>query len=85
MMTFFTQKVKDQLHCDIIKKRKGHNILFGPQGTCLHFLSLNDDQDRRSPVPLVVHHKLIGFADIELQMIVVAPCDKALYQSSVLQ
>ncbi len=26
-------------------------------------------------------HKLIGFADIELQVIVVAPCDEALYQS----
>ncbi len=36
------------------------------------------------PVPLVVHHKPICFADIELQVIAVAPCDEALYQSSVL-
>lgn len=27
--------------------------------------------------PLVVHYKLIGFIDIELQVIVVAPRDKA--------
>lgn len=25
----------------------------------------------------VVHHKMIGFADIELHVIVVAPCDEA--------
>ncbi len=44
----------------------------------LHFLSLDDNQDKVPPVPLVVHHKLIGFADIELQVIVVAPHDEAL-------
>lgn len=33
---------------------------------------------------LAFHHKLIGFADTELQEIVVAQCDEALYQSSVL-
>ncbi len=47
-------------------------------------LSLDDNQDRGPPVPLVVHHKLIGFTDIELQVIVIAPCDEALYQSFVL-
>ncbi len=50
----------------------------------LYFRSLDDSQDRGPPVPLVVHHKIIGFVDIELQVIVVAPCDEALYQSSVL-
>ncbi len=48
----------------------------------LYLLSLDDNQDRGLPVPLVVHHKLTGSADIELQ--VVAPCDEALYQPSVL-
>ncbi len=47
------------------------------------FPSLDDTQDRRPPV-LVVRHTLTGFADIELQVTVVAPCDEALYQSSVL-
>ncbi len=50
----------------------------------LHFLSLDDNQDRRPPVPLAVRHKLIGFADVERQVTVIAPCDKAHYQSSVL-
>ncbi len=50
----------------------------------LHFLSLDNNQDRGPSVPLVVHHKLISFADFELQVTVVAPCDKTLYQSSVL-
>ncbi len=35
------------------------------------------------PVLLVVHHKPFGFADVELQVIVVAPCDEALNQSSL--
>ncbi len=46
---------------------------------------MDDNQDRGPPVPLVVHHRLTGFADTELQVIVVAPCDEALYQSSVLR
>lgn len=29
----------------------------------------------------VIHHKLIVFADTELEVIVVAPCAEALYQS----
>lgn len=37
-----------------------------------------------SSVPLVVNHKLIGFADIELKVYVVGPCDGAFYQSPVL-
>lgn len=32
----------------------------------------------------IVSSKLIGLADIVLQVIVVAPCDEILYQSSVL-
>ncbi len=47
----------------------------------LSSLPLDDNQDRRPPVPLAVHHKLIGFADIELQLIVIAPCDETLHQS----
>lgn len=44
----------------------------------LHFLSLDDYQKGRLPVSLAVHHKLIGFADIELQVIVVALCNISL-------
>lgn len=42
-------------------------------------VSLNFSMDRQ-----VVSSKLIGLADIVLQVIVVAPCDKNLYQPSVL-
>lgn len=38
-------------------------------------LSMNLDADRH---PARVDHRLIGFADIDLQLIVVAPCDYAL-------
>lgn len=48
------------------------------------FLSLEDSEDRWSSVPLVANHKLIGFADIELKVIVVGPCDGVFYQSPVL-
>lgn len=47
---------------------------FRLHGTCMSShssLPLDDSQNRGPPVPLVVHHKLIGFADI-------APCDKVL-------
>ncbi len=87
MKTFFTQKVKGQTllwHRNVLE----FFIDLDPEVLVrvhpLHFLSLGDNQDRRPPVPLVVHHKLIGFADTELQVIVVAPCGEALYQSSVL-
>lgn len=33
---------------------------------------------------ILVHHKLIGFGDIKLQVFVVAPCEEALNQSPVL-
>lgn len=49
----------------------------------LYFLSLGDNQDRGPPVPLVLHHKLTGFADIELKMIFVAPRDKTLSHYSL--
>lgn len=35
--------------------------------------------DRGPPVPLVIHQRLIGFANVEPQIIVIAPCDEALY------
>lgn len=44
------------------------------------FLSMNSHTKRHTAV---VQHKLIGFADIDLQVIVVAPCEEALCQSSV--
>ena len=50
----------------------------------LHLLSLDVNKDRGPPVPMVVHYKLIGFADIELQVVIVTPCVEALSQSSVL-
>ncbi len=40
--------------------------------------------DRGPPLPLVVDHQLLGLPDIELQVIVVAPCDEVLYQYSLL-
>lgn len=50
-------------------------------GACMSppslLLSLNDQPRKRHPVPLLVHHQLIGFADSEIQVIVVAPCDVA--------
>lgn len=49
----------------------------------LHVLSI-DIWDSGHPVPLLVHHLIFGFADFELQLIVDAPCDEAIYQSSVL-
>lgn len=45
------------------------------------FLSMNLHTSRHTGV---VHHKLSGFADIEFQVIAIAPCDKALFQSSVI-
>ncbi len=74
------------LHHNVPEKHFfGHYLLIWIQRCLhLHFLSLDDNQDRGPPGPLVVHHKLIGFADIELQVIVVTPGDEALYQSSVL-
>ncbi len=45
---------------------------------------MDGNMDRGPPLPLVVHHQLFGLADIERQVIVVAQCDKALYQSSIL-
>ncbi len=45
----------------------------------LHFLSVDNTKDRS-----LVHHQLFGLADTELQVIVGAPCDEALCQSSVL-
>ncbi len=87
---FFTQKVKGQLHCDNIMSWKNtfvhYLLIWTPVYWVhpLHFLSLDDNQDRKRHVPLVVHHKFTGFADTDLQVIVVAPCDEALDQSSVL-
>lgn len=50
----------------------------------LHFLSLDDNQDRAASVPLLFHQRLIGFTDVELQVMVVAQCDEAFHQSTVL-
>lgn len=46
--------------------------------------SLQDDNWDREAAVLVVQHKLMGLPDIELQVIVFAPCGVALYKSSVL-
>lgn len=48
----------------------------------LHFLSLDNSQDKGPPVPLVVLHKLIGFANIELQLIIDAESRGAGYSAS---
>lgn len=44
--------------------------------------SLNELKHNRQTS--VVHHRLTGFADVGLQVIVAAPCDEALDESSVL-
>lgn len=41
----------------------------------LHSLSLDDNQDRKTPVPVVI--KLIDSSDIKNQLIVIARCDGA--------
>ncbi len=45
------------------------------------FLPVNLHTDRPT---LVVQHRIIGFTDTEPRVFVVAPCDKALNQSSLL-
>ncbi len=81
-MTFFTQKVKGQLHHDDIIS--WNYLLIWTPRNLYESSSLPGNQHRGPSVPLVVDNKLIVFADIELQVIVVEPCDQALYQSSVL-
>lgn len=39
---------------------------------------LDDDGGRKSPVPLVVQHLLLGLTDVELHVVAVAPCVEAL-------
>lgn len=50
----------------------------------LHFLPLDDGWGRGCPLPPIIHHHLMGLTDVELQVVAVVPCDKVLYQSSVL-
>lgn len=52
---------------------------------CSHVFSLDHNKFGRHPVPLLIQHKLIGFDDIKLQVIVIPPCDKAVYFKSHLQ
>lgn len=79
-----------------LKWLRGDELIEGRcwMGYCCHFVyrtatqitscHCSREQDKEHCVPLVVRHKLIRFADIELQVIIVTPCDEALYQSSVL-
>lgn len=65
-MTFCIQKVDGQLYCEdhIVQK---HWPLFN---------AITRDYFRST----VVHHKLIGFADIKLKVMVVALRDKEVYE-----
>ncbi|KAI3352420.1 hypothetical protein L3Q82_005380 [Scortum barcoo] len=57
----FVQEVEKVVKCGCTK---WYLYKFCP----LHFLSLDDNQDRGPPVPLVISHELSAFGDIELQL-----------------
>lgn len=64
-------------NCD----KRSHKFLTGEKMNIFYFLSLSLHAVRYTAV---IHHKWIVFAGIELQVIVVVICDKALEQSSLL-
>lgn len=49
-----------------------------------YYVNMHEECDSHTNRPTAaVHHELISFADVELQMMAVEPCDEGLYQSSV--
>lgn len=55
-----------------------------PPPSNLHLHSLNGDRRQWHPVPPDVHRQLLGLADVQLQVVLVAPSDRALHPSVLL-